>query len=68
MIRQRHPEAASLAQLIERARARAPMPEAMRQAQRRSFAYGNVAIENPRITWQLVDRVASEWESGRPAK
>ena len=29
-----------------------------REQQRRSFAYGNTAIENPRITRQTVDREA----------
>jgi hypothetical protein len=29
-----------------------------REAQRRSFAYGNCAIENPLVTRQMVDEVA----------
>ncbi len=29
-----------------------------KEQQRRSFAYGNVAIENPRITREMVDRAA----------
>ncbi|MFB3815395.1 MAG: hypothetical protein ACE14L_14920 [Terriglobales bacterium] len=32
--------------------------DAEREEQRRSFAYGNTAIENPRITRQTVDREA----------
>jgi hypothetical protein len=27
---------------------------------RRSFAYGNVKIENDSITWELIDRAAEE--------
>ena len=42
-----------LAMLIEEARKR-PVSEAEREAQRRSFAYGNARIENPRVTWEMV--------------
>lgn len=28
------------------------------EAQRRSFAYGNAAIGNPRVTRELIDRIA----------
>ena len=49
--------------LIEAARHR-PVSEGERQAQRRSFAYGNARIENPNITWQMVvdadERIKSE--------
>ena len=31
-----------------------PVSEAEREAQRRSFAYGNAKIENPDITWEMV--------------
>jgi hypothetical protein len=31
-----------------------------KEQQRRSFAYGNVAIENPHITREMVDRAADE--------
>jgi hypothetical protein len=34
------------------------MTPAEREAQRRSFAYGNCAIENPLVTRQMVDEVA----------
>lgn len=39
--------------LIEAARNR-PFSEAEREAQRRSFAYGNAKIENDRITREMV--------------
>lgn len=42
-----------LNKLIEAARTR-PVSEAEREAQRRSFAYGNAKIENPDITWEMV--------------
>ena len=44
---------AELEQLIEAARNR-PFPEAEREAQRRSFAYGNAKIENDRVTWAMI--------------
>ena len=31
-----------------------------KEQQRRSFAYGNTVIENPRITREMVDRAAEE--------
>jgi hypothetical protein len=36
---------------------------------RRSFAYGNVKIENDSINWEMIDRAAEELEevSGRSA-
>jgi hypothetical protein len=42
-----------LKQLIEAARTRTVSDEE-REAQRRSFAYGNAKIENPNITWEMV--------------
>jgi hypothetical protein len=33
-----------------------------REEQRKSFAYGNTKIENPRVTWEMVEREASELE------
>ncbi len=42
-----------LRQLIEEARHR-PFPEAEREAQRRSFAYGNTKIENDLITREMI--------------
>lgn len=29
-----------------------------KEAQRRSFAYGNTSIENPRITREMIDQAA----------
>jgi hypothetical protein len=37
-----------------------------KEQQRRSFAYGNTVIENPRITREMVDRAADEL--GEPRK
>ena len=48
----------SLDQLIEEARKAPPMTPAEREEQRRSFAYGNLAIENPRITRAMIDDAA----------
>ena len=31
-----------------------------KEQQRRSFAYGNTVIENPRITREMVDRAADD--------
>lgn len=52
-----------LARLLVQARA-VPMTSGQREAQRRSFAFGNVAIENPRVTRALVERVADEMAKG----
>ena len=46
-----------LEELLERAR-RVRMSAAEREQQRRSFAYGNTAIENPLITRETVDQQA----------
>ena len=46
-----------LEELLEAARA-VEMSDAEREEQRRSFAFGNANIENPRVTRELVDRVA----------
>jgi len=46
-----------LKQLIEKARAVKMTPED-RERQRRSFAYGNTAFENPLITREMVDAEA----------
>lgn len=43
----------SLEKLLEEAKRR-PFPEEEREAQRRSFAYGNTKIENDRITREIV--------------
>ena len=49
----------SLQQLLEEARNHIMTP-AEKEEQRRSFAYGNTKIENPRITREMVDKAADE--------
>ncbi len=51
-----------LTRLVEAARNR-PFPEDERQAQRRSFAYGNAKIENDRVTWQMIVEADEEIEA-----
>lgn len=46
--------------LIEQSRRLPPMTDAQREEQRRSFAYGNTAIENPRITREMIDCIADK--------
>jgi hypothetical protein len=46
-----------LQKLLDEARKNAPTPEE-REEQRRSFAYGNTSIGNPRITREMVDQEA----------
>jgi len=46
-----------LQKLIEAAK-RAPFSDDEREAQRRSFAYGNTNIENDRITREMIDEQA----------
>lgn len=36
----------------------APFTQDDREAQRRSFAYGNVRIENEHVTWEMVNEEA----------
>jgi hypothetical protein len=48
-----------LQDLLEFAKDIVLTPEEKEQ-QRRSFAYGNTVIENPRITRDIVDRAADE--------
>lgn len=50
---------ADLKKLIEAARA-VQMSPAHAEAQRRSFAYGNAAIENSRVTRAMVDTEAEK--------
>jgi hypothetical protein len=45
--------------LIEAAKKVTPTPE-HREEQRRSFAYGNTAFENERITREMIDRQADK--------
>jgi hypothetical protein len=47
-----------LAKLIEMAR-KVEMTDGDREAQRRSFVYGNTHIENERITRATIDRAAA---------
>ena len=48
-----HAMTSELIKLVEAARRR-PFPESEREAQRRSFAYGNAKIENDRVTWEMI--------------
>jgi hypothetical protein len=47
----------ALQELIEAAK-RASISDEEKEEQRRSFAYGNTNIENPRITRKMVDEEA----------
>jgi hypothetical protein len=38
------------------------MTDEEKEAQRRSFVYGNLAISNPSITREMVDEVADEMD------
>jgi hypothetical protein len=49
----------NLKKLIEVAKRVTPTPE-QREEQRRSFAYGNTAFENDRITREMVDQQAEK--------
>jgi hypothetical protein len=51
-----------LEELLESAKKIIPTPQE-REQQRRSFAYGNTQIENPRITRKTVDEEAEALES-----
>jgi hypothetical protein len=46
-----------LQELLDTAKSAVPSAEEKEQ-QRRSFAYGNTKIENPRITREMIDREA----------
>jgi hypothetical protein len=48
-----------LKKLIEIAKSIVPTPE-HREEQRRSFAYGNTAYENDRITREMIDEQADK--------
>ena len=50
-----------LNELIEMARTIRMTPE-QAERQRRSFAYGNVKIENDSITWDMIDWAAERLE------
>jgi hypothetical protein len=49
----------NLKELVEKAKRVKASPE-QEEEQRRSFAYGNTNIENPRITRQTVDQEAEK--------
>lgn len=53
-----------LKKLIDASRGKV-MTEAEKEAQRRSFAYGNAHIENERVTRQMVDEAAEKLGRGR---
>ncbi len=55
-----------LQKLIDAAKTR-EFPPSEREAQRRSFAYGNTKIENSRITRQTVDQQAEILDTRKPA-
>lgn len=48
-----------LQKLIDASRGR-QMSDAEKEAQRRSFAYGNAHIENERVTREMVDEAAEK--------
>ena len=52
-------EMSDLKELIEKSRLYR-MSDSEREAQRRSFAYGNAKIENERITKEMVDKAADQ--------
>lgn len=53
-----------LQKLIDASRGKV-MTEAEKEAQRRSFAYGNAHIENERVTRQMVDEAAEKLGKAR---
>lgn len=53
-----------LQKLIDASRGRV-MSEAEKEAQRRSFAYGNAHIENARVTRAMVDEAATKLGKAR---
>jgi len=52
----------NLKELLEKAKSVKVSPE-QKEEQRRSFAYGNTNIENPRITRETVDQAAEQLKS-----
>jgi hypothetical protein len=61
-----------LKQLLEASKS-LPMSPTEKEAQRRSFAYGNTAFENPLITREMVDEEARKLEAlqerdGKPSR
>jgi len=54
-------ESRELRELLDAAKKLTMTPE-QKEEQRRSFAYGNTKIENPRITRETVDKEAAALE------
>ena len=54
-----HAMSDNLKELLEKAKSVKVSPE-QKEEQRRSFAYGNTNIENPRITRETVDQAAEQ--------
>ena len=55
----------SLSRMIEMAKA-VRVSEDQREEQRRSFVYGNTALENEHITWEMVIRRSDALRSKEP--
>lgn len=53
-----------LQKLIDASRGKT-MSDAEKEAQRRSFAYGNAHIENERVTREMVDQAAEKLGKAR---
>jgi hypothetical protein len=58
-VRKAHVMTEKLKELLEKAKNIKLSPE-QKEEQRRSFAYGNTNIENPRVTRETVDQAAEE--------
>jgi hypothetical protein len=59
--------AIDLEKLLELARHK-PVSAEEREAQRRSFAFGNTTISDARVTRETIDKAADELESSRSSK
>lgn len=55
--------AENLKELLDKAKSVTPSEEQV-EAQRRSFAFGNTNIENPKITRETVDKEADKLKNG----
>jgi hypothetical protein len=54
----------NLKELLEKTKGVDVSPE-QKEEQRRSFAYGNTNIENPRITRETIDKAAEKLKKAR---
>lgn len=54
-----------LKRLLAEARRKPRMTHREREEQTRNFAAGNVGMENPRVTRELIDRVAARARRAR---